>query len=94
MSDFLLIAPGNWTEIPNVTLLFYGAVSETDLRSYIDSKAWQNIQGFLEMYGIATPEGKSVAGAQMMNFNDPIASIVNDDGETINIVHRLWVLYE
>lgn len=93
MSDFLLVPPPDWVEIPNVTPMLTGSINETDIRMYIDSKAWEVVESFLNMYSIPVPEGKTVAGAQLMNLSEPLGNYVNEDGDAIDIVHRMWVLF-
>jgi len=77
MSDFLLIVPSGWTEIPNDPVWIGVTIEVTDLTFTIASESWGDLDNILSSM-VILPEGKNVTNARM---------IATETG------YRLWVLY-
>lgn len=77
MSDFLLVVPDGWVEIPNDPE-WIGPVASVEILTFaISQEAWSDIDAILTSM-VVLPEGKNVAQARL---------IQTDTG------YRFWVKY-
>jgi hypothetical protein len=77
MSDFLLVVPDGWVEIPNDPEWIGSVIDVTYLNSLLSEQQWLDIDNLLTSM-VALPEGKTVAQARL---------IQTDTG------YRFWVRY-
>lgn len=67
MSDFLLVIPAGWTEIPEVAgLIAFGSFSADEFFSAISTESWGDIDNMLSS-AVLLPEGKVTTAARLIN---------------------------
>jgi hypothetical protein len=77
MSDFLMVVPSDWIEIPNDPVWIGTVASVETLTFAISQEAWSDIDTLLSSM-VVLPEGKNVSQARLMQ---------TDTG------YRFWVKY-
>lgn len=65
MSDFLLIVPSGWTEIPNDPVWIDSVISVGELTTAVDDEQWTSIDLLLSNM-VVLPEGRTVAQARLI----------------------------